>query len=105
TRHHIDLEALLRVMVINRLCDADSKLGTLRWLKTVSLPDTSLESVNHQQLLRTMDALLEHQDVIDKILADAVRPLVSEDLSVVFYDMTTIRAEGLSEADEEIRQF
>ncbi|WP_189386197.1 IS1634 family transposase, partial [Advenella faeciporci] len=79
--------------------------GTLRWLKTVSLPDTSLESVNHQQLLRTMDALLEHQDVIDKILADAVRPLVSEDLSVVFYDMTTIRAEGLSEADEEIRQF
>jgi len=105
TRHRIDLEALLRVMVINRLCDADSKLGTLRWLKTVSLPDTSLESVNHQQLLRTMDALLEHQDVIDKILADAVRPLVSEDLSVVFYDMTTIRAEGLSEADEEIRQF
>lgn len=105
TRHRIDLEALLRVMVINRLCDADSKLGTLRWLKTVSLPDTSLESVNHQQLLRTMDALLEHQDVIDRILADAVRPLVSEDLSVVFYDMTTIRAEGLTEATEDLRKF
>lgn len=105
TRHRIDLEALLRLMVLNRLCDADSKLGALRWVKTVSLPDMNLESVNHQQLLRTMDALLEHQDMIDEVLADAVRPLVNEDLSVVFYDMTTIRAEGLSEETDDIRQF
>jgi hypothetical protein len=38
TRHRIDVEALVRVMVINRLCDPDSKLGVLRWLETVSLP-------------------------------------------------------------------
>lgn len=105
TRHRIDLEALLRLMVINRLCDADSKLGALRWIKTVSLPDMSLESVNHQQLLRTMDALLEHKDVIDEVLADAVRPLINQELSVVFYDMTTIRAEGLSEQVHDIRRF
>src|SRR5690606_2731153 len=74
TRHRIDLEALLRLMVINRLCDADSKLGALRWVKTVSLPDIDLTSITHQQLLRTMDALLEHQDVIDTLLADAVGP-------------------------------
>jgi hypothetical protein len=36
SRHRVDLEALLRVMVFNRLCDADSKLGVLRWLQTVS---------------------------------------------------------------------
>ena len=105
TRHRIDLEALLRLMVINRLCDADSKLGALRWVKTVSLPDMSIESITHQHLLRTMDALLEHQEVIDRVLADAVRPLVNEDLSVVFYDMTTIRAEGLSDIEDDIRQF
>ena len=57
-RHRIDIEALLRVMVLNRLCDADSKLGVLRWLQTVSLPRVELEKVSHQQLLRTMDALL-----------------------------------------------
>src|SRR5690606_19823490 len=50
-------------------------------------------------------ALLEHQDVIDTLLADAVGPLVNEDLSVVFYDMTTIRAEGTSESEDDIRQF
>src|SRR5690606_4918648 len=105
TRHRIDLEALLRLMVFNRLCDADSKLGALRWVKTVSLPDVDLESVNHQQLLRTMDVLVEHKAVIDEVLADAVRPLVNEDLSVVFYDMTTIRAEGLSEQADDIRRF
>ena len=30
TRHAIDVEALIRVMVLNRLCDPDSKLGVLR---------------------------------------------------------------------------
>ncbi|PRP68583.1 IS4 family transposase, partial [Chromobacterium amazonense] len=38
TRHDIDVEALLRVMVLNRLSNPDSKLGVLRWLETVSLP-------------------------------------------------------------------
>jgi hypothetical protein len=27
TRHTIDVEALIRIMVLNRLCDPDSKLG------------------------------------------------------------------------------
>ena len=38
TRHAIDVEALVRVMVLNRLCDPESKLGVLRWVKTVTLP-------------------------------------------------------------------
>lgn len=105
TRHRIDLEALLRIMVFNRLCDADSKLGVLRWVQTVSLPEMDVESVGLQQLLRTMDALVDHQEVIDQVLANAVWPLASEDLSVVFYDMTTIRAEGLSQQDGDAHQF
>ena len=39
TRHTTDVEALVRIMVLNRLCDPDSKLGVLRWLQTVALPD------------------------------------------------------------------
>ena len=37
TRHSINVEALIRIMVISRLSDPDSKLGLLRWLETVSL--------------------------------------------------------------------
>jgi hypothetical protein len=49
----VDLEALLRVMVFNRLCDADSKLGVLRWVQTVSFPGLEgVEKITHQQLLR-----------------------------------------------------
>ena len=105
TRHQIDLEALLRLMVFNRLCDADTKLGVLRWVQTVSLPDMDLKTVGHQQLLRTMDALIAHQSIIENVLANAVRPMVNAELSVVFYDMTTIRVEGLSEQDEDVRRF
>ena len=38
TRHTIDVEALIRIMVLNRLCDPDSKLGVLRWLKRSPCP-------------------------------------------------------------------
>ena len=36
TRHTTDVEALIRVMVLHRLCDPESKLGIiLRWVETV----------------------------------------------------------------------
>ncbi|WP_024301533.1 IS1634 family transposase [Pseudogulbenkiania sp. MAI-1] len=105
TRHSIDVEALLRVMVLNRLCDPDSKLGVLRWLETVSLPGIVAEEIEHQHLLRAMDALIEHQDAVDQVVSALLRPLLDQELAVVFYDMTTIRAEGLSQQDGDVRQF
>lgn len=105
TRHAIDVEALIRVMVLNRLCDPESKLGVLRWVQTVTLPGKMAESIDHQHLLRAMDALVEHQDKVDAVLASLLRPLVDQDLAVVFYDMTTIRAAGLSQQDGDVRRF
>ena len=105
TRHCIDVEALVRVMVLNRLCDPDSKLGVLRWLETVTLPGTIPELIDHQHLLRAMDAMIDHKDEVDVVMAGLLRPLVDQDLAVVFYDMTTIRAAGLSEQDEDVRRY
>ncbi|KAF5294375.1 hypothetical protein FQA39_LY19349 [Lamprigera yunnana] len=92
------VEHAVRVMVFNRLCDADSKLGVLRWLQTVSMPGIDSAKLTHQQLLRSMDALMDHQGAVDDCVAALLRPLIDEDLSVVFYDLTTIRAEGLEPA-------
>jgi transposase len=89
------VEHAVRVMVFNRLCDPDSKLGVLRWLETVSMPGIDAGALTHQQLLRSMDALMDHQDAVDECVAGLLRPLIDEDLSVVFYDLTTIRAQGL----------
>jgi len=105
TRHTIDVEALIRVMVFNRLCDPDSKLGVLRWLETVTLPGIMAETIEHHHLLRAMDAMVAHQEEVDHVLAGLLRPLVDQDLAMVFYDMTTIRAEGLSQQDDDIRKF
>ena len=105
TRHTTDVEALVRIMVLNRLCDPDSKLGVLRWLETVALPDIDVPGVTHQQLLLSMDALMEQQDAVDGVMSALLRPMVDHDLSVVFYDMTTIRAEGLSTQDVDVRKF
>ena len=105
TRHTIDVEALIRVMVLNRLCDPESKLGVLRWLETVTLPGIMAESIDHQHLLRAMDALIDHKDEVDEVMASLLRPLVDQDLAVVFYDMTTIRAAGLSEQQADVRHY
>ena len=105
TRHAIDVEALLRVMVFNRLCDPDSKLGVLRWLERVSLPGIDSATLEHQHLLRAMDALVDHHEEVEQVLSGLLRPLVDQDMAVVFYDMTTIRAEGLSHQPDDVRQF
>lgn len=105
TRHSTDIEALIRVMVLNRLCDPDSKLGVLRWLETVALPEVDVAAITHQQLLRSMDALMDHQATVDAVVAGLLRPLIDQDLSVVFYDLTTIRSEGLVTVEKDVRQF
>ena len=105
TRHSIDIEALIRVMVFNRLCDPESKLGVLRWLDTVAMPGVETESITHQHLLRSMDALVDHQTEVDAVVANLLRPLIDQELSVVFYDMTTIRTEGTSDQEGDVRRF
>ena len=105
TRHSIDVEALIRVMVFNRLCDPESKLGVLRWLDTVAMPGVEVEAITHQHLLRSMDALVDHQADVDAVVANLLRPLIDQELSVVFYDMTTIRTEGLATVDGDVRQY
>ena len=105
TRHSIDIEALIRVMVFNRLCDPESKLGVLRWLDTVAMPGVEMESITHQHLLRSMDALVDHQTEVDAVVANLLRPLIDQELSVVFYDMTTIRTEGASDQEGDVRRF
>lgn len=103
-RREFDAEALIRAMVFNRLCEPDSKLGCLRWLETVAMPAMP-DIVTHQQLLRAMDALMEHAGAVEEALARQIRPLVDRDLAVVFYDLTTVRIHGEGEVEDDIRAF
>lgn len=105
SRRRIAVEQILRVMVFNRLCDPESKLGVLRWLDTVCIPGIETSAIRHQHLLRAMGALIDEQAHVDEVVASLLRPLIDVELSVVFYDLTTIRAEGLSEQADDVRKF
>lgn len=104
-RYTTAVEHAIRVMVFNRLCDPDSKLGVLRWLETVSIPEIDGKSLTHQQLLRSMDALMDHQKAVEKVVAQQLRPMVDQDLSMVFYDLTTIGVEGHTELTDDVRHY
>jgi hypothetical protein len=103
-KRKLDVEALVRAMVFNRLCEPDSKLGCLRWLDTVAMPAMP-EAVTHQHLLRAMDALMDHAERIEMELAKQIRPLVDRDLTIVFYDLTTVRIHGEGELEDDLRAY
>jgi transposase len=104
-RRQFSAEHLLRVMVFNRLCDPESKLGILRWLEGTRIPEVDSAAVTHQHLLRTMDTLNDCAEALESVLSKQLRPLIDQDLSVVFYDLTTIRTDGQSTMDAEIRRY
>ena len=48
---------------------------------------------------------MDHQGAVDDCVAHLLRPLIDEELSVVFYDLTTIRSAGHSVQDGDVRHF
>ncbi|MFO7033184.1 IS1634 family transposase [Limnospira fusiformis CCALA 023] len=103
-RREIKAEALVRAMVFNRLCNPTSKLGCLRWLDTVAMPDMPAK-VTHQHLLRAMDALMDRAETVEQELARQIRPLVDQQLEIVFYDLTTVRIHGEARLEDDVRAF
>jgi transposase len=105
SKSEIDVLSCLRLMVMNRLCDPGSKLGVLRWLETVALP-TGVGAVSeHQHLLRAMDVIDEYSDRLGERLAMLMRPLIDQDLSVVFYDLTTVAVTGQTDLEDDVRAY
>ena len=75
TRHSIDVEALIRVMVFNRLCDPESKLGVLRWLETVTMLER-FPSIRRVVLVADRGLLsLDNLDALSAIRLESGEPL------------------------------
>jgi len=93
----------VRAMVFNRLCAPDSKLGCLEWLETTAIPGMP-DGVSHDHLLRTLDALMERSEQVQAQVAKQLRPMLDQHLSVVFYDLTTVRIHGEGKVKDDIRR-
>jgi len=59
----------------------------------------------HRHLLRAMDVIDDHADAINERLALLMRPLIDQELSVVFYDLTTVKVHGEAVVDGDVRDF
>lgn len=101
----LNLDALTRVMVFNRLCDPESKLGVLRWLEGVVVPGVDPATITHQRLLRAMDLLEANVEIILTRLAGLIRPLLDQDLNLVFYDLTNVRSHGETQLEADLRAY
>lgn len=106
SRRQFDAEALARAMVFNRLIDPTSKIGVVEWLRTeTSMPGIVPETVHHMQLMRVMDALEDNKDAVEQAVATQLRPLLDQDLSVVFYDATSVRIHGSAQLEDDLRAY
>jgi hypothetical protein len=63
------------------------------------------EKVEHYHLLRAMDALMDNVDRVEDELAKQIRPLVDHNLTIVFYDLTTVRIHGEAKLEDDLRAF
>lgn len=94
---------LIKLLVINRLCDPCSKLAFLDWLESVWHEDKDVPSYHH--LLRAMDRLIEIKEVAEPLIA---RQLLAgdEEPDLVFYDITSTYFEGdRSLAEDDFRKY
>jgi transposase len=96
-------EAVFR-MVVNRLCDPQSKLGLVDWTDErgnlhrgwqgqVHWPDGNVE-LDYNQYLRAMDRLHPHRQELEDRLFTRLTDLLSLPLQLVFYDLTSTYFEG-----------
>ena len=52
-----------------------------------------------------MDTLADRSESFESVLAGLLRPLIDQDLSIVFYDLTTLRVEGQSVVEADLRRY
>jgi len=104
--YKFDMEAHVRLMVLNRLCDPCSKLALLEWIQGVYLPGIEGDKVEYHHLLRAMDWLIDQKEAIEKEIANQMLTLFDQEVDLVFYDVTSSYFEGdRSVTAEDIRRY
>ena len=94
---------MIRLLVVNRICEPRSKLALLDWLDGVHYGSGEKPSYHH--LLRAMDRLIESKEKAEPLIA---KRLLSpgEPVDLVFYDITSTYFEGdRSLTGDDIRRY
>ena len=107
----LDYSRWIRMMVVNKLSDPESKLGIFRWLNRIWWPGHGFqekvcnESLNPEEQLelgraevmkfyRAMDYLFKMKEEIENHTYHLVRDLFHLEVDLIFYDLTSSYFEG-----------
>ena len=97
---------LVRLMVVNRVCDPCSKLALLDWLDGVHFPGYEETRPSYHHLLRAMDRLIAIKEEAEPRIAKRFLSIFDAQVDLVFYDITSTYFEGdRSIVDEDIRRY
>jgi transposase len=97
---------LVRLMVVNRVCDPCSKLALLEWLDGVHFPGHEESRPSYHHLLRAMDRLIAIQEKAEPAIARKFLSLFDQQVDLVFYDITSTYFEGdRSIEEDDVRRY
>jgi len=100
-----DLRNLVFTMAASRFVQPGSKLKIYEHWQSRFYPEMVERDINLHQLYRALDVLAAHKDEIEKKLFYHGRDLLSLNVDVVLYDLTTLRFESTRTDLGELRQF
>jgi len=101
-----EVAALIKLIVVNRICDPCSKLALLEWLESVRFPGFEKERPAHQHLLRAMDRLILVKEKAEPFVAELLHDRDKPEGDLVFYDITSTWFDGdRSLTEDDIRRY
>jgi transposase len=107
-RGDVSWEKVLRVLVINRLCDPGSEWFVhQRWYSQSALPfvlDADARLASKDRLYRCLDKLLEHKEALQVHLTERWGELFGAGMDVLLYDLTSTYFEGPAAAVEKAQR-
>jgi IS4 transposase len=89
-----DFPLAILVQVLNRLMAPRSRLALMQWVEGVYLPEPEEQSVQLHQLYRSLGVLARGKQRLEEALFVQLRDLLSLEVDVVLYDVTSTYFEG-----------
>jgi len=100
-----DLRGLVFTLATARFVRPGSKLKVFEHWQRRFYPEMVTQNIGLHQLYRTLDLLAEHKDEIEKALFWRDRDLLSREVDVILYDLTTLRFESTRTDLGDLRQW
>lgn len=95
--YEMNVESAIQAMVIGRLINPHSKLGTYEWIEDVY--EDKWAGLELQHFYRAMDFLLEEKPKMEVEIFEGLRDLFQQGLDLIMFDTTSIRYRGKGEDD------